>query len=90
MHTRVYAIPVIIACVAIIICYPLCLTVSVFGVLTTFAILLSIIGVIWVHILLSSAHKTGVGIEHVHKELDVFRNKLMVGCVTVALALAVH
>lgn len=79
MHTRIYALPVIIACVAVYICYPVCLSVSIFGVLTIFAVLISGIGVVWVHILLSSPHKTGVGIEHVHKDLDIFRNKLMVG-----------
>lgn len=78
MHSGTYAIPVVIACVGICIYYPICLSVSIFGILTIFAVLISIIGVIWVHILLSSPHKTGVGIEHVHTELELFRNKLMV------------
>lgn len=55
-----------------------CLSCSFLIFLNTFIITLGFCCVLWIHILLSSPHKAGVGIEYVQKELEQFRSKLMV------------
>lgn len=79
MYLGVYSISAVVVCVAAVTyCYTSCLLIGMFGILTVLAIAASVIGVAWVHILLSSPHKTGVGIEYAYKEQELFRNKLMV------------
>lgn len=76
MSLRVYSVSAVVACLGIITyCCPACVLI---GILTILSVIISVIGVVWVHILLSSPHKTGVGIEHTYKEQEIFRNKLMV------------
>lgn len=73
-----------IASVAIVFysfCYnwlPLCAYIQSMWIITYLLIFLSIFAVIWIHILLSSTHKTGAMVEQVNGELDQFRDKLMV------------
>lgn len=78
MHTRTVCIPVLIACLSIFYYFPICLSISALGALTLFGCIIGALMVVWVHILLSSQHKTGLGEEPIHKELEHFRNKLMV------------
>lgn len=79
MFLGAYSVSAVVVCVAVITyCYPPCLLIGVFGILTLLTIITSVIGVAWVHVLLSSPHKTGVGIEHAYKEQELFRTKLMV------------
>lgn len=79
MYKGVYLISAVVVCVAAITyCCPSCLLIGTFGILTLLGIITSVVGVVWVHILLSSPHKTGVGIEYAYKEQEFFRNKLMV------------
>lgn len=76
MYLGVYLISTVVACFGVITyCCPACVLI---GILTVLGIIISVIGVVWVHILLSSPHKTGVGIEPAYKEQEMFRNKLMV------------
>lgn len=78
MHIRTIAGSVLIIFLAVIIYSPLCFSLSLINLLTVFAVTLGILFAIWIHILLSSRYKTGIGIDPVHKELERFRNKLLV------------
>lgn len=83
MFLGVYFASAAVACVGVITyCCPSCLFIESLGVLTGLGVVVSVISVVWVHILLSSPHKTGMGIEYACKDQEIFRNKLMVrpGC----------
>lgn len=76
MYLGVYLTSAVVVCFGVITYWcPACVLI---GILTVLGVILSVIGVVWVHILLSSPHKTGVGIEHAYKEQEMFRNRLMV------------
>ncbi|KAF5269792.1 hypothetical protein FQA39_LY08573 [Lamprigera yunnana] len=68
---------VAIACLGITIYLPICFSCCLFLLVNVCATVLGISTVIWVHILLSSPHKTGMGLENVQKEIEQFCNKLM-------------
>lgn len=55
-----------------------CFSITFFHFITIFAITFGIFFAILVHILLSSTYKTGIRIEPVYKELEYFRNKILV------------
>lgn len=58
--------------------FPIWAKINTLWVFTILLIFLSIFAVIWIHILLSSTHKTGAMVEQVNGELEQFRDKLMV------------
>lgn len=75
MYLTLYSSSAVVIFSVLTYCCPACVLI---GIVTVLAIIISIVGVVWVHILLSSSHKTGIGIEHAYKEQEIFRNKLMV------------
>ncbi|XP_017769839.1 PREDICTED: sorting nexin-25 isoform X2 [Nicrophorus vespilloides] len=67
----------LIACLGLMLVSETCLAIILATLLTAISVVLGIWFVIWVHILLSLNHKTGSHIEHVQKEMNLFRSKLM-------------
>ncbi|XP_018331771.1 sorting nexin-25 isoform X2 [Agrilus planipennis] len=58
-------------------CFPLCLSIVCMLVLTACIAILAVYCIVWIHIMLSSPHKTGTGNENIMKELENFRSNLM-------------
>lgn len=77
MH-KTYLASIVAASSGLLLYSPLCLSVTTFSILTFAAICLGAFAVIWVHILLSSPHKTGAMVEQVNHDLDAFRSKILV------------
>ncbi|XP_031338942.1 sorting nexin-25 isoform X1 [Photinus pyralis] len=67
---------IVIGCLGILYS-PICLASSVFSLLNICMVGVGICGIVWIHVLVSSPHKTGMGIEGVQKDLEKFSNKLM-------------
>lgn len=76
MH-KTYLASIAVASLGLILYFPICLSITTFSILSLTAICIGVFAVIWVHILLSSAHKTGAMVEQVNHELDTFRSKLL-------------
>lgn len=55
-----------------------CFSVTYFCLLITFAIIFGIFIALVIHIILSSTYKTGIKTESTFKELETFRNKILV------------
>ncbi|KAK4887229.1 hypothetical protein RN001_003500 [Aquatica leii] len=77
MNIGLLSAAIVIACLGITLYSPICLSSCLFVFLNLCAAGLGLIGVVWIHILLSSPHKTGIGLENIQKEIERFRNKLM-------------
>lgn len=78
MINKAYAAAIITVFLSFTIIFPICLTCSLLTVLLIISILFGIFTALWMNILLSLPHKTTVGAEHLIKQTESFRNKIMV------------
>lgn len=78
MHVRSYLIASAIAIFSINIYSYTCLQFTLFFLTTTVIGAFGVLITILIHILLSSTYKTGIKIESTNKELETFRNKMLV------------
>lgn len=78
--SKLFPLAVIIAVTGILIIYPLTLIAILILIATIATIAFAAFTVIWVHLALSSTHKTTVGAESLFKNMEQHRNKIMVKC----------
>lgn len=78
MINRIYVASIITVFLSFIFIFPICLSCSLLTILFTASILFGIVTALWTNIMLSLPHKTIVGAEHLLKQTEIFRNKLMV------------
>lgn len=78
MNKRYVIASTVIGFLAICALLPFCATLTFCLILFVISVILGIISALWINIMLSSPHKIVLGSEHILKQSEIFRNKLMV------------
>lgn len=76
--SKLFPLGVLIAVTGILIIYPISLISILIVFATVSTIAFAAFTVIWVHLALSSSHKTTVGAESLFKNMEQHRNRIMV------------
>nr|XP_022906354.1 sorting nexin-25 isoform X1 [Onthophagus taurus] len=83
MYLKACASSLFVVYVGMLFYSPLCLSFTWFNMLLCCIVIFAVIASVWAHILLSSHHKTGAGLEYIQQEFEVFRNKLLINYDTI-------
>ncbi|XP_076273177.1 sorting nexin snazarus isoform X2 [Rhynchophorus ferrugineus] len=77
MNRRYVIASTVIGFLAICALLPYCATLTFCLILFVISVMLGIISALWINVMLSSPHKIVLGSEHILKQSEIFRNKLM-------------